>query len=131
MDPQCLGVSIIAKTSAHLKNGKPRKPLNVALPIYIKKYLKPTHMSIKNLHLKSVEQKETIDMFTRACSNDGQNIVDKITKSSKINFSMESFRADVLQFSSATVEIFTLGGWLALIYNYKHFRDFLETSQFI
>lgn len=32
--------------------------------------------------------------------------MDKLSKSSKIAFSMERFRADILQFSSATVEIF-------------------------
>ena len=32
--------------------------------------------------------------------------MDKLSKSSKTGFSMERFRADILQFSSATVEIF-------------------------
>ena len=41
-------------------------------------------------------------------NNPSQNIVDKLSKSSKTGFSMERFRADILQFSSATVEIFIL-----------------------
>ena len=38
----------------------------------------------------------------------GQVIVDKLTKLSKISFSMEAFRADFSQFSSATIKVFIL-----------------------
>ena len=42
----------------------------------------------------------------------GQRIVDKLPKLSKISFSVKCFIGDILQFSSAIVEIFISGGQL-------------------
>ena len=58
--------------------------------------------------------------------NHGQNIVDKFTKFSKIDVSLECFTADFLQFSSTTVQI---GFWVTgcrLAINSKIFRDYLK-----
>ena len=41
--------------------------------------------------------------------NLGQNMVDKFTKLSKINFSMGCFTADILQFPNTTVKSYLLG----------------------
>ena len=60
--------------------------------------------------------------------NLGQNIVDKFTKISKINFSMEYFIVDLLQCSSKTVKIYLWEvGWKLTI-NFKHFKDFRKIS---
>lgn len=55
-----------------------------------------------------------------------QNFVDKFTKLSDLGFSKDSFIADFLQFSSATVKIFVLGTGCALTLISRSFRDFLE-----
>ena len=53
-----------------------------------------------------------IHVFYARCSstptyNHGQDITDKLTKLSKIGFSMECFTADLLQLFSATVKLST------------------------
>ena len=58
--------------------------------------------------------------------NLGQNIVDKFTKLSKINFSIEYFTAHFSQFSSAIDRICLLGDRLGITINSKHFKDFLK-----
>ena len=59
-------------------------------------------------------------------NNVRQNIIDKLTKQSKISFSMRYFRADLLQHSGATVKISFYGTGLPPILCSVHFISFLE-----
>ena len=61
--------------------------------------------------------------------NLGQRVGDKLTKLSKIGFSMECFTADffAIFFQKKSKFGFWLGGWVLAIKS-KHFRDILEIS---
>ena len=50
-----------------------------------------------------------------------KKIVNKFTKLSKIGFSMERFKVDVLQCSSTNVKIYLLGGWLGALHQTEAF----------
>ena len=62
--------------------------------------------------------------FLRLRYNNGQNIVDKFTKLSKISVSWEYFTADLPQLSTITVEIWLLDACLGTCYQLKTFQGF-------
>ena len=54
--------------------------------------------------------------------NLGQNIVNKLTKLSKIGYSMEYFTADFLQFSSSTIKIYLMRDRLSTQHQFQAFQ---------
>ena len=62
--------------------------------------------------------------LSRSSYNHGQDITDKLTKLSKIDFSMECFTADLMQFFSATVKLCLLDSELSNCYQFKSCQRF-------
>ena len=58
------------------------------------------------------------------CINHGQNVVDKLTKLSKITSSVGYFTADILQFSSTTVKTCLLDDRLGTGHKFQAFQEF-------
>ena len=57
----------------------------------------------------------------------GKNVAGKVTKLSKISFSIERFTDDFLQFSKTTAQICLLVGWLGTSHQLQAFQGFSKS----